>query len=127
MKKTITILPETNKNTLFLEISGRVTLQDYMENFDTPVYRMVKENGWYNLYVHYDRSHTGWDEDAAAASFKCISECGPKARRLAYVNPPDSRRLMMRMLDPIMHAEMRFFEDDEQEEAKAWMVAYKAP
>lgn len=125
MEGTVQVLQETTSTTLYIKLTGRVTLDDYMQNFENLVRKMVQENGWYNLYVYYDPDFAGWQENAAEASFKCISECGPKARQLAYVNPPDSRRLMMKMLQPIMNAEMRFFEDEEQEEAKAWMQPYK--
>lgn len=124
---TITILPETDDTALYIKVRGTITLDDYMEFFDIPVKAIADRNGWYNLYVDHDPSFRGWAEDAACASFKCISEYGPRARRLAYINPPDSRRLLMKMLSPIMSAELRFFEDGQQDEAIAWMKAYKSP
>lgn len=120
-KRTVTILPETTDTALFLHLRGTITREDYLEFFDGPVKEIADRNGFYNLYVYHDPDFIGWNEDAASLSFKCISEYGPRARCLAYVNPPDSRRLLMRMLQPIMHAELRFYEDSEQDEAKMWM------
>lgn len=125
MTETVKILPETNETTLCLRLSGTVTAEDYMKNFDGPVKKIADTNGWYNLYVLHDDSFAGWSPEAADLSFRCISEYSPKARRLAYVNAPDSRMLMMKMLKPMMKAETRFFDLEEADEAMAWMMSYK--
>ena len=122
---TITTLPETQGATLCLRLSGEITAQDFNDFFDTPVKDNVAAHGYYNLYIYYDPSFTGWTPEAADLSFKCISTYSPKARRLAYVNAPDSRRLMMKMLEPLMHAEIRYFDDEEKNDAMAWVLAYK--
>lgn len=125
MTQTVTILPETNDTTLCLRLSGTITADDYMKNFDTPVKRIANTNGWYNLYVLHDADFVGWSPEAADLSFRCISEYSPKARRLAYINAPDSRMLMMKMLKPMMQAETKFFDEDQKDEAMAWIMAYK--
>jgi hypothetical protein len=125
MSQTILILPDTDSTTLYLRVSGTITAEDYIEYFDKPLKAIADTNGWYNLYVFHDENFKGWTPEAADLSFRCISEYSPKARRLAYVNAPDARMLMMRILSPLMHAEVKYFEIDEQEEAIAWMKAYK--
>ena len=125
MPQTVFILPETNDTTLCLRLTGTITAEDYMQYFDVPVKRIADTNGWYNLYVYHDPGFQGWSAEAADLSFRCISEYSPRARRLAYVNAPDSRMLLMKMLGPMMKAEVRFFEDEQQDEAMAWMMAYK--
>lgn len=122
MSQTIFILPETTKTTLYLRLTGTVTAQDYMDYFDSPLKAIIEKNGWYNLYVFHDENFKGWSPEAADLSFRCISEYSPKSRRLAYVNAPDARMLMMRMLKPLMSkAEVKFFDLPQQEEAIAWM------
>lgn len=123
-EKTVEILPETNDTTLFIRLRGTVTEEDYMENFDKPVKEIAYGQGMYNLCVIHDESFKGWSEGAAYHSFECISEIGARARRLSYVNAPDSRRLLMKMLSPIVQAERRYFDAEEEEEAIAWMLAY---
>ena len=81
MTKTITKLPETTKDILCLRLTGTITPEDFTENFGDPVYKMVAENDQYNLYVFYDENFEGWSREAADLSFKCISQCSPKARR----------------------------------------------
>lgn len=124
-KPTIIQLPQTDQTALFIQVSGTINRDDYMQYFDAPVRAICRDNGWYNLYIDHLPDFNGWAEDAAALSFKCISECGPHARRLAYVNPPDSRRLMMKLLDPIINAELKFFEDGEQDKAIEWIKSYR--
>lgn len=36
-KKTITVLPQTDATTLYIQLSGTITKDDYLESFDTPV------------------------------------------------------------------------------------------
>lgn len=123
MKKTVEVLPETTASTLFVRLAGVVTLEDYLEFFDKPVKKIAYGHGTYNLCVIHDEDFRGWAEDAAHHSFECISEIGERARRLAYVNAPDSRRLLMKMLSPHVGMEVRFFEADEEDEAIRWMLS----
>lgn len=123
MTKTIITLPETTQTTLCLQLTGTVTAQDFTEFFDTPVRHMADTYNYYNLCVHYDEKFEGWSREAADLSFKCISQYSPKARRLAYVNAPDSRMLMMKMLEPIMKAEIKYFDEDARTEAIAWVLS----
>ena len=120
MKKTITILPETDATTLCLSMTGMVSAEDYMNFFDTPLRQMIDKNGFYNLFVSYT-NFEGWTPEAADLSFKCISTCGPKARKAAYVNPPDARMILMKTLQPILNAEVRYFNAGEDAEAIAWI------
>jgi hypothetical protein len=122
---TITTLPETKDATLCLRLSSEITADDFNDFFDTPLKEIVAKYNYYNLYIYYDPTFRGWSPEAADLSFKCISTFSPKARRLAYVNAPDSRMLMMKMLEPIMNAEIRYFDDDEKQQALEWVLFYK--
>lgn len=122
MTRTITVLPETTEDTLCLRLTGTITAEDFTANFGDPVYKMVADLDRYNLYVFYDEHFEGWSREAADLSFKCISQCSPKARKLAYVNAPDSRMLMMKMLQPIMQADIKYFELDQKDEAMKWIL-----
>lgn len=123
--QTVFILPETDDTGLFLRLTGRVAAADYLEYFDRKVKEIADSNGWYNLCVIHDEAFEGWSKEAADLSFRCISEYSPKARRLAYVNPPDGRTLMMRMLSPMMQAEVRYFDLEDKDAAVAWVKAYR--
>lgn len=120
--KTVEILPETSGAVLCLRLTGTVTAEDYLTFFDAPLKAIVDKYGHYSLYVDYDPGFEGWSPEAADLSFKCIAECGPKARRCAYVNPPQGRFLMMKLLDPLLTAEVRYFNENQKSEALSWVL-----
>ncbi len=122
MSETITILPETHEATLCLRLTGMVTPEDFTKNFGDRVQQIAEKYDRYNLFVLYDENFEGWSREAADLSFKNISQFSPKAHRLAYINAPDSRILMMKMLQPIMNAEVRYFDLHEKEQAMAWIM-----
>lgn len=125
MSETIAVLPETHEATLCLRLTGMVAPEDFTKNFGDRVQQIAEEYGRYNLLVLYDENFEGWSREAADLSFKNISQFSSKARRLAYVNAPDSRILMMKMLQPIMNAEVRYFDLPETRQAMAWIMEAK--
>lgn len=125
MTETIIVLPETTETALCLRMTGMISAEDFTKNFGNRVAAMAEKYAYYNLFVLYDENFEGWSREAADLSFKNISQFSPRARRLAYVNAPDSRMLMMKMLSPIMHAEIKYFELEEKDEALKWVLSYK--
>ncbi len=125
MSETISILPETHGATLCLRMTGMVSAEDFTKNFGSRVQDMAEKYDHYNLFVLYDENFEGWSREAADLSFKNIAQFSPKARRLAYVNAPDSRILMMKMLQPIMNAEVKYFDLHEKEQAMTWIMEAK--
>jgi len=121
MKRTITILPETEGATLCLSFRGTITAEDFTEFHEKPLLKILESHDHYNLYVIYEDDFEGWSEDAAALSFKCISAISPKARKAAYVNAPDSRHLLMKIVQPLTHLQVRYFESGEEKEALDWI------
>ena len=121
MPNTIKTLPETTSTLLCIQLTGAICEQDFLDYCGGPIQKMVERQGWYNLYVHYDQNYHGWLPEPADTSFRYISTYGPKARRAAYVNPPDSKLLMMKMLEPLIPAEIRFFDEEEQQKALQWV------
>lgn len=121
MTATVTLLPETDKTTLCLRLNGVVTKEDYLRYFEEPLYRILEDSEHYNLFACHAADFQGWTEEAADLSFKCISTVGSRARKAAYINAPDSRMLMMKMLKPLMTAEVRYFDEEEFEAALQWV------
>ena len=120
--KTVDILPETGGAILCVRFTGTVNADDYTTYFEQPLEKIVSAYGHTSVLIFFDDSFCGWTPEAADLSFKCISTYSPKARRLAYVNAPDSRRLMMKMLEPISSAETRFFETAQIQDALNWVT-----
>lgn len=121
MTKTITILPQSEGATLCLAFSGTITPEDFTEFHEKPLLEILKHHDHYNLCAVYNDDFEGWSEEAADLSFKCISLISPKARRAAYVNAPDSRRLLMKMVQPLTNLEVRYFDAGQEEEAFNWV------
>lgn len=122
-EQTVHILPQTTRTTLCLSLHSVVTADDFSQFFEAPLLEIIKENGFYNLFVSYAKDFEGWSEEAADLSFKCISQCSPKAKKAAYVNPLDKRFLLMKTLQPIMTAEIRYFNLGEDQQALEWILS----
>ena len=120
MSATVELLPETSGSVICLRLTGTITAGDFIAYWEKPLKAIVEKYGHYSLYANYDTAFVSWSPEAADLSFKCITEFGPKARRCAYVNPPASRFLMMKLLDPILTGEVRYFNESEQKVALAW-------
>lgn len=121
MGKTVTILPETRGAILCLRFSGTVCLEDYAVFFDASLQKIVADFGYCSVLIHFDESFTGWTEEAAALSFKNIAAYMPVAKKIAYVNAPDSRMLLAKILEPTTAAETRFFDTQEIRQALDWI------
>lgn len=124
-RKTITILPETSDTVLCVTFSGTVTAEDYMEYFEKPLEAIYAAKGHVSALIHFDTDFSGWTQDAADLSFKCISTYAPMARKIAYISAPDSRKLLMRMIEPITAGETRFFESGQLQDAITWIKEEK--
>lgn len=123
MGKTIEILPETSGSVLCLRFSGIITPEDFISGLETPLLKIIAQFDQYSMYIDYSPDFVKWSPEAADLSFKCITACGPKIRRCAYVNPPQERLLMMKLLNPITsHAEVRYFNAGEQAQGLAWVA-----
>lgn len=121
MNETITILPQSNDTVLCVRLTGMVSATEYAEKFGAVVEKMAKNYKNFNLLVFYDEAFEGWSLEAADLSFKNFSQFSPHAHKLAYVNAPESRMLMMKMLKPITNAQVRYFDKNALVEALEWV------
>lgn len=123
MSETIFILPQSNDTTLCVRLSGMIDAAEYDRKFAAAIEKMAAAPTPFNLLVIYDETFEGWSREAADSSFKNFSQYSPKARKLAYVNAPEARILMMKMMQPITKAQVRYFAPDALDEALAWVNA----
>lgn len=127
MAQTITILPETSGSALCLNLTGVIDAPAFREYFEKPLCALLEKYGHYSLFINYDAGFVRWEEEAADLSFKNIAACSPKALRCAYVNPPESRIMLMKILDPMLTGEVRFFNADQKDEALSWILENSQP
>jgi hypothetical protein len=118
---TITVLPETDDHTLCVSLGGLVTLEDYEECVFKPLDAFVKKGIKFDLLLHYSKDYKGWTPEAADKSFRSIIDHGKYARRMAYVNPPESKIFQVKMAAPLLGGEVRYFDDKELPEALKWI------
>ena len=123
LRSEVVILPESDDHTLCLRLNGVISVEDFIENIQTPLTSRVDNGGNYNLMIHYDSDFQGWEKEAAQMSFQSIIDYGLEARKLAYVNAPDSKLLQVKMARPLLGGEIRFFDQDEFNEAIEWVKA----
>lgn len=123
MTDTIIILPQSNDEVLCARLTGMINADEYAEKFGAAVEKMAAEHKNFNLLVFYDEAFEGWSLEAADLSFKSFSQFSPQARKLAYVNAPEARILMMKMMKPMTNAQVRYFDKSALAEALAWVCS----
>ncbi len=124
MSETITILPQSNDTVLCVRLTGMVSAAEYAKKFGAAVEKMAENHKNFNLLVFYDEDFEGWSPEAADLSFKNFSQFSPHAHKLAYVNAPETRMLMMKMMKPMTsNAQVRYFDKSALVEALEWVCA----
>ncbi|MDB5492498.1 MAG: hypothetical protein JWO78_2347 [Micavibrio sp.] len=122
MAQTIIPLPESDEHTLCIEMKGVITLEDFRVYFERPLREIIGRQGIYSIFAVYSDNDMKWNEDAADFSFRFYTEIGHYRRKVAFVNAPDSRLLLAKMLQPVIdNGEIRFFDMEQREEALAWV------
>lgn len=117
----VAILPESDAHTLCVRLTGLVSKEDYAKNFGERLAKIANEQGRFSLCLIYGPDYKGWEPGAAELSFKSIIDYGKKAARLAYVNPPESKILQIKLAKPLFSGDIRFFNTDEEKKALAWV------
>ncbi len=116
-------LPESDEDTLCVSVHGVVDVDDYEEHFYQPLDKMVKAGKKFGLLMVYGQDYKGWSKEAADRSFKSIIDHGRHARKLAYINPPESKIFQVKMARDLFGGEIRFFEKSQMAEALKWIKA----
>jgi len=121
MTATMTLMPETDENTVCVISTGLVESEDFINAFEKPFRERLAKHGFCNAYVKFDENFLGWTPEGAETSFKFITDIAPFVRKVSYVNAPDSRRLLTSMVQPLSSGEARFYDLGQEEEAMAWI------
>ncbi|MDB5491020.1 MAG: hypothetical protein JWO78_869 [Micavibrio sp.] len=118
---SVVILPESNQTTLCLQLHDQVTADDFDHYYHQEIKKRIAANGYFNMIVTYSADYKGWEPDAADLNLKSILELGNKPHKLAYVNPPKRKILLMKMAEPLLKGEIRYFEEGQYEDALKWI------
>lgn len=117
---TAIVLPESEGNLLCVQFSGLVNARDHEKAVSEPIREIIARHGSYRVLILY-RNFQGWEPDAADLNMKLILDCAPVCERVAYVNPPEKKILQMKLSQPLVLGEIRFFDADKLQEALDWM------
>jgi hypothetical protein len=118
---SVVILPDSNETTLCLQLHSHVTAEDFDQYCHQEIKKRVEANGYFNMIVHYDSDYEGWEPDAADLNLRSIMELGSKPHKLAYVNPSKRKIMLMKMAEPILKGEIRYFEEGQYQDALKWI------
>ena len=118
---SVVILPESNETTICLMLHDHVVAEEFDKYYHQEIKKRVAANGYFNMIVTYATDYRGWEPDAADLNLRSIMELGSKPHKLAYVNPPKRKILLMKMAEPILKGEIRYFEDGGYQDALKWI------
>ena len=124
---TVIVLPQTDDHTLCVEFTGLIRAEDHRKAFAENLGPMVEKNGWYNILIYHRPDFKGWEPDAADISLRTIMEYGKFCRRRAVVSPTEKLIMMQKMSGQLFGGETKYFNDDQFQEALAWVRGGKKP
>ena len=118
---TVSLLPMGGKNILCFQLDGFVTQQDHKKFLIDPLREAVKKHGRYRVVMIYKPTFEGWEAAAADDNMNIVLECMPFCERAAYVNPPKKKIMQMKMSEPLIKFDIRYFDSAQTDEALVWI------
>ena len=118
---TVSLHPASGKNILCFQLDGFVTRDEHKKFLIDPLREAVKKYGTYRVVMIYQPTFEGWEPEAAEDNMNIVLECMPFCERAAYVNPPKKKILQMKMAEPLIHFDIRYFDSVQTDEALAWI------
>lgn len=121
-KPTVRVLPQTDDQTLCVELSGLVRAEDHKRVLRANLEKVIQRNGFYNLLILYAPDFKGWEAGAADQSLRTIMDLAKYGRRRAMVNPTEKIVLMQKVSgEALFGGETRYFNADQFDKALAWV------
>jgi hypothetical protein len=118
---TVRILPESQGNVLCFELDGLITGRDHKKNLVEPLRAAVRKYKSYRVVMVYKPTLEGWEPAAADQNLEVVLECMPFCERAAYVNPPKKKIYQMKLSEPLIDFDIRYFADGELDKALKWV------
>ncbi len=119
--ETVRLLPESDETNVCVSYHGMLDAADYDRNLHQNILSRANEHGYFNLLILYGEDFQGWTPEAAEADFRSICQLADKPRKLAYVNPDKNKVMVMKLTQPILSGETRYFSTDEYDIAMKWL------
>lgn len=121
LPETLVVMPESDDRTLCIEAKGYVRREEHTGKLRKGLERILEHYESYNLLLYYGTDYKGWEAEAAESSMESIIDYGKRARKLAYVNPPEKKIMQMKITADLFSGETRFFSKEDLAAAIAWV------
>ena len=119
MNSTAHVDEEIHGRVMEVDLHGKLSREDY-EMFVPETERMIQEYGKIRILVKMHAFH-GWEPGALWEDMKWNARHFNQIERLAVVGEQTWHKWMTGFCRPFTSAEVRYFTDDQLEDARAWL------
>jgi hypothetical protein len=116
---SVDLLEQVEGKVLEVHITGKLSEEDYAE-FVPKVEALIARHGKINVLVRMKDFH-GWDAAALWEDIKFDARHFSDIERLALVGEKTWQKGMAVFCKPFTTAEVRYYEPDEEDRARAWV------
>ncbi|HXT10128.1 MAG TPA: STAS/SEC14 domain-containing protein [Candidatus Angelobacter sp.] len=109
-----------NGTVLEVDASGKLTDEDYQQQFIPEVERLTKEHRKIRLLFEMNQFH-GWEPKAAWDDLKLGSRHRDNIERVAMVGEKHWQHWMASFAKPFTAAQIRYFDKTQAGEARVWV------
>ena len=116
----ITILPNSEGNTLIIEASGKLTSEDYEEFFLPKLDALIKEHGRIRVVFYLGPTFKGWEVGAAWDDAKFGLKHKNDFERIALVGGPSWMFWLTKLGSYFVKGEVGIYKESQLDEAIDW-------
>ncbi len=112
-------IPVWEDNIFAFRVTGKLTHDDY-QRFLPTLEELIEENGKISLLIELENFH-GWELEAALDDYRFGKQHEQDFERIAIVGDKDWMRWLVKLAQPFVDGDVRFFEHDQIQEAWDWL------
>ena len=117
----IELLPQSEGNLIAIQVSGKLTADDYEREWAPRLSEAVAQHGKVRVLVYIDETFEGFEAAAIWEDTKFGLAHINAPEKLALVGGPDWMRKLTDLVGPLLPGSYETFETGELEEAFAWV------
>ncbi len=117
----IKLLPETEGNLVAIQMSGRLTGDDYEREWAPRVRQAIEQHGKVRVLVYLDETFEGWDVSAIWQDTKFGFANMAGIEKAAIVGGPEWMGKLAELVGAVIPGEYKSFDTGDLAEAFAWV------
>lgn len=121
----IKLIEEEKGKLISVSVSGKLAKQDY-EHFLPEVERLIEKYGKVDILLTMHDFH-GWDGGGLWEDVKFEVKHCADIRRLAFVGETKWEKWMSAFCRPFTTAQIKYFDQNQTEQARAWVLSKDQP